>query len=371
MLNASRLQRAQARMREQGIDAYLVLTHDDYIYFFGEDRFQPRAIVPAQGPPIVVTFVGEEEEVRQSLGLDDVKIFGTVGQQIRDVVGTLREMAAGKESITVGVQMWFNTPAFLLNLFQRANPQARVVDIAPVMDDLRMVKDDSEIELIRRASDIARIGIETAAEHLRPGVTENVVGAEIEYAMKKAGGSGVAVPVFVNSGVRSGWLHGTASDKTVEAGDLVVVDVVPRYKGYCANLTRTFVMGEPSYRQRYMFDTYRRAQAAAVAVLRPGMRNRQIDDAAQAVFADAGYGDFYVYGISHSIGLDFEEKPRPTIHQADAQVELPASMTLTVGHSVLSVPGVGGVRIEDTFLLREEGAERLTLCDLPFELPLG
>ena len=120
-----------------------------------------------------------------------------------------------------------------------------------------------------------------------------------------------------------------------------------------------------------MFDTYRRAQAAAVAVLRPGMRNRQIDDAAQAVFADAGYGDFYVYGISHSIGLDFEEKPRPTIHQADAQVELPASMTLTVGHSVLSVPGVGGVRIEDTFLLREEGAERLTLCDLPFELPLG
>ena len=370
LLNADRLQRAQARMREHGIDAYLVLTHDDYIYFFGEDRFQPRAIVPAEGPPIVVTFVGEEEEVRQSLGIEGVKIFGTVGQQIRDVVGTMREMAAQKESMTVGVQMWFNTPAFLLNLFQRANPQVEVVDIAPVMEDLRMVKDDSEVELVRRVSEIASVGMETAAVHLRPGVTENDVAAEIEYAMRKAGGGGVAVPVFVNSGIRSGWLHGNATRKPIEVGDLVVVDVVPRYEGYCANLTRTFVIGEPSQKQRDMFDTYRKAQAAAVAALRPGLRNREIDAAAQAVFAEGGYADFYVYGISHGIGLDFEEKPRPTIHQADAQVELCGSMTLTVGHSVMSVPGIGGVRIEDTFFLKEDGVERLTLSDLDFVLPM-
>ena len=358
-------------MQELGIDAYLILTHDDYIYFFGEDRFQPRAIVPAEGPPIVVTFVGEEEEVRQSMGVGDVKIFGTVGQQIRDVVGTMREMAASKEAMTIGVQMWFNTPAFLLNLFQRANPQVNVVDIAPVMDDLRMVKEDCEVELMRRASDIARVGMETAAEFLKPGVSENEVCAEIEYAMRKAGGGGVAVPVFVNSGIRSGWLHGNATHKIVEAGDLVVVDLVPRYMGYCANLTRTFVMGEPTSKQREMFDTYQKAQTAAAASLCPGMRNREIDEAARAVFAAAGYEEYYVYGISHSIGLDFEEKPRPTIHQADAQVQLRSGMTLTVGHSVLSVPGVGGVRLEDTFLLREEGAEKLTHCDLDFELPLS
>lgn len=370
MLNQDRLQRAQARMREQGIDAYLILTHDDYIYFFGEDRFQPRAIIPAAGPPIVVTFVGEEEEVRASLGVSDVKVFGTVGQQIKDVVGAMREMRSGADSMTVGVQMWFNTPAFLLNLFQRANPAVQVVDIAPVMDELRMVKDESEIELIRRASQIAAAGIRTAAQWLKPGVTENEVGAEIEYAMRKAGGSGVAVPVFVNSGIRSGWLHGTASHKEIEAGDLVVVDVVPRYKGYCANITRTFVIGPPTPKQRDMFDTYRRAQAAGIAALRPGARNRDIDAAAQAVFSEAGYGDFYVSGISHSIGLDFEEMPRPTIHTADSRVQLREGMTVTVGHSVLSVPGVGGVRIEDTFHLKEEGPELLTVCDTGFELPV-
>ena len=368
MLNEERLRRAQARMREQGIDAYMVLTHDDYIYFFGEDRFQPRAIVPAMGAPVIITFIGEEAEVKASLGVSDVKVFGTVGQQIKDVVGVMRGMAGGKETMTVGVQMWFNTPAFLLALFQRANPQVNVVDIAPVMDDLRMVKDEGEVELMRRASQIAGAGIETAARCLTPGITENEVGGEIEYAMRKAGGSGVATPVFVNSGVRSGWLHGNVSDKEIELGDLVVVDVVPRYRGYCANMTRTFVIGPPTSKQRHMFDTYRKAQAAGIAALSPGVRNRAIDAAAQEVFSEAGYGDFYVSGISHSIGLDFEEKPRPTIHIADAQVQLQAGMTLTVGHSVLSVPGVGGVRIEDTFYLKEDGPELLTACAADFEI---
>ena len=87
MLHGDRLRRAQERVRQQGIDAYMVLTHDDYIYFFGKDQFQPRAVIPAAGPPIVITFVGEEDEVKRTLAVDDVKVFGTVGQQIKDVVG--------------------------------------------------------------------------------------------------------------------------------------------------------------------------------------------------------------------------------------------------------------------------------------------
>ena len=87
--------------------------------------------------------------------------------------------------------------------------------------------------------------------------------------------------MFVNSGVRSGWLHGTATDKSVEAGDLVVVDVVPRYRGYCANLARTFVIGPPNPKQLDMLQTYEKAQAAAIDTLRPGVRNRELDAAAQ------------------------------------------------------------------------------------------
>ncbi len=298
-----------------------------------------------------------------------VKVFETVGQQIKDVVGVMRQMVGGREAMTVGVQMWFDTPAFLLNLFQRANPMVKVVDIAPVMDELRMVKDEAEVELMETAARIAAVGIETAARWLEPGVTENDVGAEIEYAMRRSGGQGIATPVYVNSGTRSGWLHGTTSYKRIQIGDLVVVDVVPRYKGYCANITRTFVIGPASPKQREMHDTYKHAQRAAISAIRPGVRNRDLDAAAQQVFSEAGYGDFYVTGISHSIGLDFEEMPRPTIHPADSRVELREGMLLTVGHSVLSVPGTGGVRIEDTFQIKDGMPRRLVECNPSFELP--
>ena len=369
MLNRKRVQNAQERMREQGIDAYLILTHDDYIYFFGEDRYQPRAVVPAEGMPIIVTFAGEEDEVRESLGIEDVRIFGSVGQQIKDVVQIMRGMIGGKDKLIVGVQMWFSTPAFLLNMFQRANPMVNVVDIAPVMDELRMVKDASEIALMQRASEIAGIGMETAVQTLRVGITENEVAAEVEYAMRKAGGHGVATPVFVNSGIRSGWLHGTASDKIIADGDLVVLDLVPRYNGYCANLCRTFVIGEPSAKQAEMFATYRQAQAAGIAALKPGAKMRDIDAVAKKVFTEKGYGEFYVAGISHSIGLGFEETPAPTIHPGDSGIQICEGMTVTVGHPVLSVPGTGGVRLEDTFHISEGVAKPLTV--FPSELALS
>lgn len=301
--------------------------------------------------------------MRKNFDLEGVRVFSTVGQQIKDVVQSMRglfQRSGREDKMKVGVQMGFFTPAFLLNMFQKANPMIEVVDIAPVMDELRMVKDEQELELIQRACNIADLGMDTAVKTLKPGTTENEVGAEIEYAMRKAGGHGTATPVFVNSGIRSGWLHGMASDKKIEAGDLVVIDLVPRYKGYCANLCRTFVVGEPNEEQTKLYDAYKKAQVAAEQCLKPGIKNREIDEVAKAVYEEAGYGAYFVFGFSHSIGLMFEETPMPTIHPAHSSVELRDGMTLTLGHSVLSVPEFGGVRIEDTYHLTETGSQPLT-----------
>ncbi len=245
-----------------------------------------------------------------------------------------------------------------------------MVDIAPVMDALRMIKDDTEIAIMRRAGEIATIGMEAAVKTLRPGVAENEVAAEAEYAMRKAGGHGTATPIFVNSGVRSSWLHGTATDKMVAAGDLVVIDLVPRHKGYCANLCRTFVVGTPSRKQGELFTAYQNAQEAGIRALRPGACMRDIDSAAKAVFDQAGYGDWYIPGISHSIGLGFEETPAPTIHPGDSAIKISEGMVLTVGHSVLAVPGIGGVRLEDTFQITADGPILLTRFPTDLEVPV-
>ena len=320
MLNRERLRRAQERMRQHHIDAYLILTHDDYRYFFGEDRFQPRAILPAMGPPIVVTFRGEEAEVRAQLGAPDVRVFGSVAQQMKDVVEIMRELGGPQGGPTVGVQMGFFTPAFLLALFQKLNPQVRIVDITPVMDELRLVKEPEEVELIRGAGELAAVGMRAAVGALVPGVSEREVAAEAEYAMRKAGGDGTATPVYVNSGVRSGWLHGSATGKPIHAGELVVIDLVPRYEGYCANLCRTFVIGSATDQQRALVETYEAARTAARQAMRPGVEMRQIDTAAKEAFDTAGYGEFYVVGISHGIGLSFEETPAPTIKPVEGRV---------------------------------------------------
>ena len=366
MVNRERLRRAQERMRQHHIDAYLILTHDDYRYFFGEDRFQPRAILPAMGPPIVVTFRGEEAEVREHLGAPDVRIFGSVAQQMKDVVEVMRELGGPQGGPTVGVQMGFFTPAFLLALFQKLNPQVRIVDIAPVMDELRLVKDPEELVQIRRAGELAALGMRAALTTLAPGVTERDVAAEAEYAMRKAGSDGTATPVYVNSGVRSGWLHGTASGKQIAAGDLVVIDLVPVADGVLRQPVSHGGRRTSHGSATALFDTFEAARAAAQQAMRPGVTMRAVDAAAKASYDTAGYGAHYVVGISHGIGLAFEETPAPTIKPADGMVALQAGMVLTIGHAVLSVPGVGGVRVEDTYHLLPEGPVPLTVFPWTF-----
>lgn len=366
-MQEGRIAAAQELMRANGIDALLILTHDDFIYFFDQDRFQPRAIVPQEAPPIIICSRGEEQEVRDSLGAGEVRVFATVGQQMHDVVSTMRQFQSrlGRPP-TIGVQFWFETPASLLQLFERANPQVRVVDSAPVMDTLRMVKSPQELALMTEAARIAERGMEAALQAIRPGVTENEVAAEAIYAMRKAGASGTAVPVFVNSGVRSLWLHGTATAKVVEQGDLVVVDLVPVFRGYCVNLARVAVVGQPSADQRRLFDAYLSAQQAAVEAVRPGVPVSRLDKAAEAIVRNAGFGEYYVKGMSHGIGLRFEETPAPTIHPKHSSVKLREGMTITVGHPVLAVPRIGGVRLEDTGLVTAAGWQNIT--DYPKDL---
>lgn len=357
-LNRQRIGRAQALMQKHGIDALMILTHDDYRYFFGEDRFQPRAIIPSQGEPALIAFMGEKNDLERRFGME-VRIFTSVGQQMHDVVTFFKEH--GLSEATVGMQLgWFEVPASLYLLFQKLNPGVKVVDSAPVMDELRAVKEPEELERMHQAAAVAQAGLNAALDSLEPGITETEVAGAAEFAMRKLGGTGTATPVFVNAGERSLWLHGTATRRVVEKGDLVIIDLVPEYEGYLANLTRTAVVGRPTAEQIRLYDAYRRAQEAGLAAIRAGATPRQIDDAAEAVVREAGFGSHFVRGMSHGIGLRFEETPAPTIHPNHVGIQLRAGMTVTCGHSVLSVPGVGGVRIEDTVRVTEDGWEYIT-----------
>ncbi len=367
-----RIARIQAAMRERGWIAIVILNHDDYRYLFGTDRTQPRALIPFQGPPELIAFTGEEPELRASLAEGKVRVFGSVGGQIHDVVGRLREIAAAAPAawasdgrFKVGLQMWFGTPAFLVDLFRQVNPEVEVVSSDPVMDPLRMIKEADELALMTEAQRIAGLGMDRARELLRPGATAHEIATEATYAMMRAGAEGTSTPIYVNFGVETCMLHGRLSPEPLERGQLALIDLTPQVDGYCANLARTFVVGEPDARQAELIATYREIVVAVHAGMRPGVTTSELDGIARGVCVAHGFGDYQVYGIGHGIGLRFEEPPASTIIPPHRNLPLAEGMTVTIGHPVLAIPGFGGVRFEDVYRVGASGPE--ILFDYPIE----
>ena len=367
-INHDRIRRAQELMVQHGMIGLMIMNHDDYRYFFGDIRAQPRAIIPAVGSPIFIGFSAEEQELCQELGNEPVKVFSHVGEQISNVRETFRSLfdgpppglkspSSGKPR--VGMQMWFHTPAFLVDLFRKVNPQVELVSSDPVMDELRMVKDPGEIELMRKAQSIAALGMDRAKQLLRPGVTGHEIATEVLYTMMKAGAEGTSTPIHINAGIRSCWIHGKVDRKPMQPGDLVVVDLTPQFEGYCANLARTFVLGDPNEVQRQLLDTYLEMHEATRRMTRPATTVAELDTIGEEICIRRRLGEYHLKGISHGIGLRFEETPASTIIPAHRRTRLREHMTVTVGHTILAIPGIGGVRFEDVYRVTHDGGEAL------------
>jgi Xaa-Pro aminopeptidase len=373
-IHQERIHRAQKLMVEHDLIGLMIMNHDDYRYFFGDLRAQPRAILPASGPPIFIGFTAEEPELKRELDDDSVRVFSHVGEQISNVRQTFRALFGGpppgmnhsaEGKPRVGMQMWFHTPAFLVDLFRRVNPQIELVSSDPVMDALRMVKEPQEVELQRQAQAIAAKGMDRARELLRPGVTGHDIATEVLYTMMKAGAEGTSTPLHINAGLRSCWIHGRVDKTPIAAGDLVVVDLTPQYEGYCANLARTFVVGRPNDTQQRLIDVYCQMVEVTRQQLKPECTVAQLDALGKEVCVQHGLGEHHLKGIAHGIGLRFEETPASTIIPGHRNVKLLDHMTMTIGHTILAIPGVGGVRFEDIYLVTPDGGQ--ALCPYPID----
>jgi Xaa-Pro dipeptidase len=225
-----------------------------------------------------------------------------------------------------------------------------------VIRELRKVKDQAEIKLMRRAAELTSEGIRIAYETVASGVREYEVAAEIEYAMRKLGSSGTAFETIVASGVCSAFPHGGCADKKIREGDLVVVDIGATYKFYRSDMTRTLVVGKPSEKQKKLYQIVKTAQETAFEAVESKVKAKDVDAVARKIIADAGYGAYFVHNLGHGVGLEVHEPP--TLSR-DSKDTLVAGNVVTVEPGVYIV-GYGGVRIEDTVLVQRNGAEKLT-----------
>ncbi|MBI4042037.1 MAG: aminopeptidase P family protein [Deltaproteobacteria bacterium] len=230
------------------------------------------------------------------------------------------------------------------------------VNVGENATKIRMVKDEEEVKKLKKAASIAARGFLAVKSKIVPGAKESNVAMELEFAMRQAGGEGLSFETIVASGSRSALPHGVASEKKIEEGDLVVFDYGAMSEGYHSDETITFTVGQPSARQKEIFQIVWDAQRKAIDAVRPGVKCADVDRITRDTIAEKGYGKLFGHGTGHGVGLEIHEEPRVSWVSQDILEE---GMVVTVEPGIY-IEGWGGVRIEDMVLVTARGAEILT-----------
>jgi Xaa-Pro aminopeptidase len=236
-------------------------------------------------------------------------------------------------------------------------PHAAWVPTSDLVEKLRGVKDAAEVEAIRAAASLAQEALAETLPAIRTGDSEFTIAARLESALRRRGSEWHPFPTIVASGPRAALPHARTSDRTVNPGDWLLLDFGAQVDGYCADLTRTVVVGaRADARQREIYGVVLQGQRRAIEYLRAGMAGREADALARDVIAKAGFGDAFGHSLGHGLGLEVHEAPRlsPT---ADQPVPMGAVVTVEPG---IYLPGWGGVRLEDDLHLAAWGPELLS-----------
>ena len=231
-----------------------------------------------------------------------------------------------------------------------------------LVEDLRTVKDATEIDRIREAARLGSSVMEETIRLIRPGVTELEIAAEIVYRMRRKGASGESFESIVASGPRSALPHARPTAHRIGKNELVVLDLGAILRRYCSDLTRTVYVGRAPLRVREWYQAVLEAQTAARNALKSGVTSGAIDAAARSVLQRKGLGRYFVHSTGHGIGLEIHEEPRIA---RDQKKVLEAGSVVTLEPGVY-VEGVGGIRIEDDALVTAHGAEILTTAPREF-----
>jgi Xaa-Pro aminopeptidase len=346
-----RIKKLQSILEREQIDGMLVCRDSDVRYLSGE-KFEPGSTILAIGRDagFVITDGRFENQLKNRKdGLTPV-IYDPAGGLYGEAGALLKKRGISR----VSVQYSSLSHAAFRTL---SDLGIEAADCAPFLDEMRMKKDAGELELIRRACAVSDASFEEVLGGLHPGLSEIEVSGMLEYAFKKRGGDGLAFDTIVASGpVNGANCHAAVTARKLEKGDSVTMDFGTTYEGYCSDITRTVFLGKASDEQKKIYGIVREAKKRAASLLREGARLREIAAAGVGHITDSGY--MVPHGIGHSFGYDAHEPLFISIR--DGRM-LRAGMVTTLEPGIY-VPGVGGVRLEDDYLITPSGAEKLTHC---------
>ncbi len=350
-----RLDRLRAAFDEHDVDALVVTTLPNIRYLTGFSG--SAAVLVVTKELSVLTTDGRyrtqsAEQLRQ-FGAAEVEVRIGTGAEQRDAARTaLQGAGAGRIGLEAGNVTWSGQRAWADVLGADT-----LVPTSNAVEALRERKDAAEIARMERAAAIADAALFEVLPLMSQGVTEEHFALELDTAMRRGGAEGTAFDTIVASGENSAKPHHHPGPRRIGGGDPVVVDFGAMFEGYRSDMTRTFcVDAEPEGELARIFSVVQTSQAAGAAAVRPGIGVKDVDDVCRQIIADAGWAERFEHGTGHGVGLDIHEAP--TVSQLGTAILAPG-FVVTVEPGVY-VPGHGGVRVEDTLVVTEDGARPLT-----------
>jgi Xaa-Pro aminopeptidase len=242
------------------------------------------------------------------------------------------------------------------NTLRNSLVHAAFVPVDGMVEKLRQQKDTREIEYLRTACAISDKALEQTIPFIKEGITELELAARLEFNLKTNGAENLSFDTLLLSGARTSLLHGKPSDKKLERGDLVLFDFGALYKGYHADISRTFVLGKADKRQKEVYGIIQRVQMGAVKSLKANVSSQSINQLVVNSIPEK-YLEYYYPGLGHGVGLQIHEEPFLGQTYADRPILKNTTLTIEPG---IYIPGWGGIRIEDTVLITGEGSESLS-----------
>ena len=351
-----RLARAGASAEGAGLGALLVTPGPDLRYLTGYqalplERLTCLVVRPGAEPVLVVPRLEEAAASASPVGGLGIDVVGW--DETQDAYGLVASLLPGVRSVGLDDHMW----AEKVLAFRAALPGCEQRLAGEVLRELRMRKTPEEVDALRAAGQAIDRVHDQVTRWLRAGRTEREVAADIAAALAAEGHATVDF-VIVGSGPNGASPHHEVSDRVIERGDPVVVDIGgTTADGYCSDSTRTYVVGEPPEDFLAYYDVLRRAQAQAVDAVRPGVTCASVDEAARDVITDAGYGERFIHRTGHGIGLETHEHPYIVVGN---DLVLEPGMAFSVEPGIY-LPGRHGARIEDVVVCTADGVEPLNV----------
>jgi len=354
-LTSERLTRLRARLKEEDFDTFLVLQGENRRYlssFTAEDGQcdeSAGALLITSGRQILATDSRYETQANaEAPGFEIYCYKEGLATSLPDILGTLRTERLGFESPRLSYCQFQKYAEQL----KKASLTVPMIPTENLVEGLRIIKEPQEIEAIRQSLALSESVFENNVKGLSAGIKETELAWAIERGIREAGAEAIAFPPIVAAGPNAALPHAIPTNRPLGEGEPILFDWGARLNGYCSDVSRTLILGQPDDTFQKVYQVVRDAQTRAIEAMKPGVSTQHVDKIARDYIADNGFKDYFSHSLGHGVGLATHEKPglsplRP--------MNLEAGMITTVEPGIY-IPGWGGVRLENMVVVEDDGA---------------